>query len=552
MRRQRQAEKNGRASGGATASPILGRRAVLASLAVAALAAKAHAAGPPVRIGQSLALTGPLAQTGLIHQIVGEIAVARINAKGGFLGRPVEYVLLDDQSKPDITRTLYERLLTHENVDLILGPYGTAGILAAMAVAQRYHKLFIQSSLGQLDLATYDMHFAATAGSYDSEVAFAQKVLDLYASPGHQAVKTIVIATSKFPSAQRMAQGMQTVAAKAGVTVKQTIDYEFGTQDFGAIAARVKEADPDLLWSGALGVEGNLLLTALSQIEYRPRRHFYLFPSSGPLATLPAAENATSLTNFEDVPPFTANPEGAALADAFRAAAEKAKLPYPHAELPSGLRICWLANPRSGRCSNALARRQGSRDLARHGDGRHRGRAPRFSRQKSHQQRRQNNAAPTPKRQMGRGLAGGADDAWHQADRAMTGQTATMRSLTFPDGGTIPVLGLGTWQMGERKNLAAAELAALKLGLDLGMNLIDTAEMYGKGGAEEIVRDAIAGRRDDVFLVSKVCRRTPAAPARSKHAKRASNGSAPIGSTFICCIGKAAIRSRRQSKRSRR
>ncbi len=79
-----------------------------------------------------------------------------------------------------------------------------------------------------------------------------------------------------------------------------------------------------------------------------------------------------------------------------------------------------------------------------------------------------------------------------------------MRTLTFPDGGTIPVLGLGTWQMGERKNLAAAELAALKLGLDLGLNLIDTAEMYGHGGAETLVREAIAGRRDDVFLVSKV------------------------------------------------
>lgn len=79
-----------------------------------------------------------------------------------------------------------------------------------------------------------------------------------------------------------------------------------------------------------------------------------------------------------------------------------------------------------------------------------------------------------------------------------------MRSLRLPDGGTIPVLGLGTWMMGERKRDAAAEIAALRLGLDLGMSLIDTAEMYGQGGAEAIVREAIAGRRDRVFLVSKV------------------------------------------------
>jgi diketogulonate reductase-like aldo/keto reductase len=79
-----------------------------------------------------------------------------------------------------------------------------------------------------------------------------------------------------------------------------------------------------------------------------------------------------------------------------------------------------------------------------------------------------------------------------------------VRFLDLPGGDKIPVLGLGTWMMGERRDRAAAELAALKLGLDLGLTLIDTAEMYGDGGAEEIVGEAIAGRRDRIFLVSKV------------------------------------------------
>ena len=79
-----------------------------------------------------------------------------------------------------------------------------------------------------------------------------------------------------------------------------------------------------------------------------------------------------------------------------------------------------------------------------------------------------------------------------------------MRTVNLPDGTPVPVLGLGTWRMGEQRHAAAAEIAALQLGLDLGMNLIDTAEMYGSGGAEEIVRQALAGRRDEVFLVSKV------------------------------------------------
>jgi len=79
-----------------------------------------------------------------------------------------------------------------------------------------------------------------------------------------------------------------------------------------------------------------------------------------------------------------------------------------------------------------------------------------------------------------------------------------MRFLSLPDGTRVPIMGLGTWGLGERYTSGKDVVAALQLGVDLGMNLIDTAEMYGDGGAEEVVREAIAGRRDRVFLVSKV------------------------------------------------
>jgi diketogulonate reductase-like aldo/keto reductase len=79
-----------------------------------------------------------------------------------------------------------------------------------------------------------------------------------------------------------------------------------------------------------------------------------------------------------------------------------------------------------------------------------------------------------------------------------------MTTVRFPDGATVPALGQGSWRMGERGGDRRAQAAALRLGLDLGMTLIDTAEMYGDGGAEDVVADAIAGRRDEVFLVSKV------------------------------------------------
>jgi diketogulonate reductase-like aldo/keto reductase len=79
-----------------------------------------------------------------------------------------------------------------------------------------------------------------------------------------------------------------------------------------------------------------------------------------------------------------------------------------------------------------------------------------------------------------------------------------MRTVTLSSGQKMPALGQGTWGFGERRNSSAGAVAALRRGIDRGMTLIDTAEMYGEGGAEEIVGTAIAGRRDDVFLVSKV------------------------------------------------
>lgn len=78
-----------------------------------------------------------------------------------------------------------------------------------------------------------------------------------------------------------------------------------------------------------------------------------------------------------------------------------------------------------------------------------------------------------------------------------------MKTVTLPSGIAVPVLGQGTWNMGDDSRRRAAEADALRLGLDLGMTLIDTAEMYASGGAEEVVAAAISGRRDEAFLVSK-------------------------------------------------
>ncbi len=78
-----------------------------------------------------------------------------------------------------------------------------------------------------------------------------------------------------------------------------------------------------------------------------------------------------------------------------------------------------------------------------------------------------------------------------------------MRTVRFPDGTIVPALGQGTWMMGETPAQRTGEIAALRAGIDAALTLIDTAEMYGEGESERLVGEAIAGRRDEVFLVSK-------------------------------------------------
>ncbi len=302
--------------------------AIFASMVIGITPAGAAPSGPPVRVGSTLSLTGFLAQTGLIHKIAGELYVEQLNKKNGLLGRPVEWVLLDDQSKSDQARALYERLVTVDKVDLIIGPYATANILAAIAVAQRYQKLLISHTFGVPKLSTYEGHFPSQGVGYEPEKTFPTKLFDALASTG-KPPKTLAVVTSKFPSVQFISAGAREMAPSRGINVALYLEYESGNRDFSAIAARIKEANPDFLWVGAIGIDGTLLLDALKKIDYAPKGHYYLFPAPGPMLQMPESKLALAITVFEEHPPFTDNPANAELAKLYNERAVKAGLPYP-------------------------------------------------------------------------------------------------------------------------------------------------------------------------------------------------------------------------------
>src|SRR5688572_13959824 len=307
-----------------------------ALLSAAALPGSLRAQGKPIRIGSTLPLTGPLASLAVIHKVTADIYVENLNKRGGLLGRPVEWIVRDDQSKPELTRTIYEQLITAEKVDLIQSPYATASILAAMGVAQRYGKVLLHNSFGIPKLAKYDMQFQTAGVAFDPENVWPNLIFDA-AAKLPKPPKTVAIVTSKFPSVHFISVGAREVMKKRGLKEVLHLEYEFGTRDFGPIASRIKDANPDFLWGGTNGIDPVLMLEAMKRIDYRPPAQVHLFPAPGPMLKMPEAQGALALTNFEAHPPFTDDPVIAQFVKTYAERSKEAGIPYPAVDLQSAI-----------------------------------------------------------------------------------------------------------------------------------------------------------------------------------------------------------------------
>ncbi len=291
-----------------------------------------HAQNRPIRVGSTLSLTGPLGGTAVVHKIAAEIYIEQVNKRGGWLGRPVEWVVKDDQSKPDLARTLYEQLITGDKVDLLMGPYATANSLAAMGVAQRNSKVLVTNSFGIPSLAKYDMHFAGYVMGHDPGTTVPNTLMDSLTAGG-QSPKSVAMVTSKFPSVVFMSQGAREVFKKRGLQEKLWLEWEFGNKEFGPIASRLKEANAELVWIGSIGPESIQLLEAMNKIDYRPKLQFHLYPTPGPLAQSPLASNVLTVTTFEQHAPFTNQPGAGEIIKIYNERAGKANLPDTAFEL---------------------------------------------------------------------------------------------------------------------------------------------------------------------------------------------------------------------------
>lgn len=295
--------------------------------------------GEPIVVGSTLSLTGAFAATAALHQIAGEMFVEQLNDAGGLLGRPVEWQLLDDESVQDNVGPLYDRLITQEGVDLIIGPYATPNIVAAMGAAERHGFVMPQHTAVHAPLMTYECQFPAWSLGPDPNVFMPNELFDALETLDNPP-ESIVVVTNAGGSTDYITRGLAddpddpgvlTIAEDRGIEVRADIPYPPGNAEWGPIAQQVAAADADAVIMNALGIESAGLIEAMEQLNYRPPIMFSLFPAPGPLLGLgEASDGHLSVSVFEPNEPLieAMGDEVRAIVEEFQSRAEDAGLPY--------------------------------------------------------------------------------------------------------------------------------------------------------------------------------------------------------------------------------
>ena len=223
----------------------------LAAVAVALLAAQGAFAAEPIKVGFALGLTGANAPNGKQLLVALEIWRDDVNAKGGLLGRKVELVYYDDQTQPANDPGIYTKLIDVDHVDLLLGPYGTNLMAAAMPVLMQ-HKL---TTISMLATAVnrqyhYNQYFAMVPLGPDPVHAFSSGFFDIAASLKPK-VKTVALLGIDAEFGKNSVDGARDNAKRAGLTIVYDKLYPPPTADFTPILRAVQATNPDIVFVAA-------------------------------------------------------------------------------------------------------------------------------------------------------------------------------------------------------------------------------------------------------------------------------------------------------------
>jgi branched-chain amino acid transport system substrate-binding protein len=242
-----------------------------ASAASAALFAVPAFAATPLKIGFAMSLTGPNAGAGKMFLLAREVWRDDINAKGGLLGRPVEFVYYDDQSNPSLVPALYTKLIDVDHVDLVVSPFGTNQIAPAMPVV--IDKQMVFTSLlgtGVNDTFKYDRYFQilpnGPQGNRSLSLGFFQTALTLNPAP-----KTVALLGEDSEFGQNVLDGARANVEKLGLRIVGERRFPANTVDFAPVVRATQAAEPDVVFVASYPGGSVGIVRSVRELNYAPR-----------------------------------------------------------------------------------------------------------------------------------------------------------------------------------------------------------------------------------------------------------------------------------------
>jgi len=228
-------------------------------------------AAEPVKIGFSMAMTGGVAQNGKQLLIALQLWRDDVNAKGGLLGRPVEFVYYDDQSNPSNVPGIYTKLINVDKVDLLLGPYATNMAAAAMPVIVENNKLTISMMAVSINRHfNYPKYFSMLSLGPDGVTAFSKGFFDL-AAVQKPKPQTVALLSADAEFARTSADGARANAAANGFNIVYDKSYPPPTTDFAPTVRAIQAMNPDLVFVAAYPPDTVGIVRAANEIGLKPK-----------------------------------------------------------------------------------------------------------------------------------------------------------------------------------------------------------------------------------------------------------------------------------------
>jgi branched-chain amino acid transport system substrate-binding protein len=244
---------------------VLGALALALTVAVISLPADAQG---PIRIGASLSLTGTYAKLGKNQHEGYQLCMKDLNAKGGLLGRKAELVVYDDQSMPATAVRLYEKLITEDKVDAVMGPYSSPVTEASANVTEKYKKVMVAPLAATTSIFKKGRKYIFMVIS-PAEV-YLEGLVDMAAKRG---LKTVAVVNEDTLFSKAAASGAVELAKKKGLQVVFTEAYPKGNTDFSALLTKVKAANPDVLAAATYFDDAVALTRQMKELNVSPKMY---------------------------------------------------------------------------------------------------------------------------------------------------------------------------------------------------------------------------------------------------------------------------------------